>query len=81
MILKSVLNEIEEETVLQSLLNLKYIKMKQFLEIFYDTSQVYMKQINYLKILLCNPEQNVWQKVRKWDKIGEEQKILISPFV
>ena len=55
--------------------------MKQFLEIFYDTCQVYMKQINYLKILLCNPEQNVWQKVRKWDKIGEEQKILISPFV
>ena len=79
--MKSVLNEIEEETVLQSLLNLKYIKMKQFLEIFYDTSQVYMKQINYLKILLCNSEQNVWQKVRKWDKIGEEQKILISPFV
>ena len=79
--MKSVLNEIEEETALQSLLNLKYIKMKQFLEIFYDTCQVYMKQINYLKILLCNPEQNVWQKVGKWDKIGEEQKILISPFV
>lgn len=57
--MKSVLNEIEEETALQSLLNLKYIKMKQFLEIFYDTCQVYMKQINYLKILLCNPEQNV----------------------
>ena len=78
--MKSVLNEIEEETALQSLLNLKYIKMKQFLEIFYDTCQVYMKQINYLKILLCNPEQNIWQKVRKWDKIAEEQKILISPF-
>ena len=73
--------KLKKQTVLQSLLNLKYLKMKQLLEIFYDTSQVYMKQINYLKILLCNPEQNVWQKVRKWDKIGEEQKILISPFV
>lgn len=72
--------KLKKQTVLQSLLNLKYLKMKQLLEIFYDTSQVYMKQINYLKILLCNPEQNVWQKVRKWDKIAEEQKILISPF-
>ena len=72
--------KLKKQTVLQSLLNLKYLKMKQLLEIFCDTSQVYMKQINYLKILLCNPEQNVWQKVRKWDKIAEEQKILISPF-
>lgn len=72
--------KLKKQTVLQSLLNLKYLKMKQLLEIFYDTSQVYMKQINYLKILLCNPEQNIWQKVRKWDKIAEEQKILISPF-
>ena len=72
--------KLKKQTVLQSLLNLKYLKMKQLLEIFYDTSQVYIKQINYLKILLCNPEQNIWQKVRKWDKIAEEQKILISPF-
>ena len=73
--------KLKKQTVLQSLLNLKYLKMKQLLEIFYDTSQVYMKQINYLKILLWNPEQNVCQKVRKWDKIGEDQKISISLFV
>ena len=28
----------------------------------------------------CNPEQNIWNKIEKYNKIGQDKKSLISAF-